>query len=189
MGTCRFGSGNMTKCIIVGIPKSGTHALQKAVRELGCDASEHLHTCNYHLAENNKVAYVLRNPRNVLISAMRYKNHQMRGWKDTITDEKLIELFFEFFNCSMPGVYVSYEKWLTSKAHVVRFEGLVDRSEIPGLAAFLGVPNKPIALEGGTYTWTGELSEWDKFWTPGIDKVWKEEGMVEIERGLGYVND
>lgn len=179
----------MTRCIIVGIPKSGTHALQKAVRELGCEASEHLHTCNYHLAENNKVAYVFRNPRNVLISAMRYKNHQMRGWKDTITDEKLIDLFFEFFNASMPGVYRSYEKWLTSKAHLVRFEGLLDRSEIPALAAFLGVEDKKIKLEGGTATWTGELSDWRKFWATGIDRIWREEGMVEIEQGLGYVND
>ena len=179
----------MTKCIIVGIPKSGTHALQKAVRELGCDASEHLHTANYHLADTQKVAYVLRNPRNVLLSALRYRNHQRRGWEDTITEEKLIDCFFDFFNASLPGVYRSYEKWLTSKAHVVRFEGLMDRSEIPGLAAFLGVPNKPIALEGGTYTWTGKLSDWREYWTEGIDRVWREEGMEVVERELGYAND
>lgn len=179
----------MVDCTIVGIPKSGTHALQKAVRELGCNASEHLHTANYHLAERQKVAYVFRNPRNVLLSALRYRNHQRRGWEDTITEDKLIDCFFDFFNASLPGVYRSYEKWLTSKAHVVRFESLLDRTAIPSLAQFLDVPFKQIELEGGTYTWTGALSDWRQYWADGIDKVWFEEGMGEIELSLGYVND
>lgn len=187
MGTRRPGGGHMI--YIVGIPKSGTHALQKAVRELGCDASDHLHTGNYHLAETNKVAYVLRNPRNVLLSSIRYRNHQMRGWEDTITEEKWIDGFFNFFNTPLPGVYYGYAKWLTSKAHIVRFESLMDRSAIPALAAFCEVSVKPIALEGGTPTWTGELSDWRKYWTEGIDRVWREEGMEVVERGLGYAND
>lgn len=176
-------------CLVVGIPKSGTNALVKAVRELGANPSEHMHTANYHLAETNKVAYIYRNPRNVLISALRYRNHQRRGWEDTITEEKLVDCFFDFFNASMPGVYRSYEKWMTSLAHIVRFEDLVSGAAMPALAAYLDRPCREFKMEGGTYTWTGRLSDWREHWTDGIDKVWHEEGMVETERGLGYEND
>lgn len=36
----------MEKCLVIGIPKSGTNALVKAVRELGGNPSEHMHTAN-----------------------------------------------------------------------------------------------------------------------------------------------
>lgn len=175
--------------LIVGIPKSGTHALQKAVRELGCEASEHSHTANYRLAEDNKVGYIIRNPRNVLVSALRYRNHQVRGSEKTITEEKLIGQFFDFFNTSIFGAYVGHARWMDSKAHIVKYEELMDRSAVPALAKFLGVPDKPIEIEGGTYTWTGTPSDWTQYWSEGIDRVWREEGMVVIERELGYSND
>lgn len=178
----------MEKCLVIGIPKSGTNALVKAVRELGGNPSEHMHTANYRLAEANKVAYIYRNPRNVLLSALRYRNHQRRGWENTITEEKMIDCFFDFFNAALPSVYQGYAKWHTSKAHLVRYEELVSGEAMPGLAAYLGVPMRQFELAGGTYTWTGNPSNWREYWSDGLDRVWHEEGMVEIERGLGYEN-
>lgn len=175
-------------CLVVGIPKSGTNALVKVVRELGANPSEHMHTANYHLADTNKVAYIYRNPRNVLISALRYRNNQRRGWDDTITEAKLVDCFFDFFNASLPWVYRGYRKWMDSQAHVVRFEDMVSGKAIPALAEFLGVPYREFQIEGGTYTWTGRLSDWREHWTDGMDKVWHEEGMGEVERGLWYEN-
>ena len=184
--------------LVIGSPKSGTNMTEKICRMLGSTPSPHMHTANYLLAEKYKVAYVYRNPRNVLISAQRYQNHQMRGWENTITEEKLIAQFFDYYNASMPAVYNSYAKWLLTSAYCFKYEDiLTDISVVQGLYRYLGKPdneNMPkqeflARIPGNTPTWTGKPSDWSKFWTPGIDKVWKEEGMVEIERGLGYVND
>jgi len=120
----------------------------------------------------------------------------MRGWEDTITPEKLVAQFFDFFNSSMPAVYMAYAKWLDSKAYCFRFEDLFMQGQenqrvFDGLADYLGKPRKIWTKEsiiGGTPTWTGKLSNWQDFWFPEIDKVWREEGMVEVEKALGYDN-
>ena len=176
--------------LCIGIPKSGTNMTVKVCRLLGVNPSEHMHTANYHLAEAQKVAYVYRNPRNVLLSALRYRNHQRRGWEDTITDEKLIDVAFDFFNAPIWAVYRGYEKWLTSNAYCFKYEDMVTGAAADGLADYLGVARRAdIAerlAEGGTPTWTGKPSRWEDFWSDAIDKVWLDEGMVEIERELGY---
>ncbi len=179
--------------LCIGIPKSGTNMTEKVCKMLGATPSPHMHTANYLLADKYKVAYVYRNPRNVLISAQRYQNHQMRGWEHTVTEQKLINQFFDFFNCSMPAAYNAYQKWHDSKAYVFKFEDMLAGQEtINGLADYLGKPrppaNKYTEIKGPTATWTGQLSEWRDFWTEGLDKIWESEGMVEIERRLGYDN-
>lgn len=177
--------------LCIGIPKSGTNMTEKACKMIGVAPSPHMHTANYLLAGRHKVAYVYRNPRNVLISAQRYQNHQMRGWEKTVTEEKLIAQFFDFFNASMPAVYNAYQKWFDTSAYCFKFEDMIsDRKTIDGLADYLGKPhvgnNALEQLQGGTATWTGRLSDWTEFWTPELDKIWVEEGMLEIEKKLGY---
>lgn len=178
--------------LCIGIPKSGTNMTEKACRLIGVSPSPHMHTANYLLAEKHKVAYIYRNPRNVLISAQRYQNHQMREWENTINEEKLIAQFFDFFNASMPAVYNAYQKWFGTKAYCFKFEDMIsDRSVIDGLAEYLGKPkpgNEVLKqLEGGTSTWTGRLSNWEDFWTPNLERIWIDEGMLEIEKRLGYL--
>lgn|SRR3990167_6093790 len=178
--------------LCIGIPKSGTNMTEKACKLLGVSPSPHWHTANYHLADTNKVAYVYRNPRNVLISALRYRNAQRRGWEDTITDEKLVDVAFDFFNAPIWAVYNGYSKWLESKAYCFRYEDMVTGKAADGLADYLGVKRRSDIAErlkeGGTATWTGSPSRWEEVWGDGIDRVWHEEGMIEIERSLGYVN-
>ena len=179
--------------LAVGIPKSGTNMTEKICKMLGTTPSPHLHTANYLLADKHKVAYVYRNPRNVLISAQRYQNHQMRGWELTVTEDKLIDQFFDFFNSSMVGSYTAYMKWLNSKAYTFKYEEILkDMEVVNGLADYLG-KERPKGdflskIPGGTYTWTGETSDWKKYWTEKLDRIWTEEGMVEIEKRLGYDN-
>jgi hypothetical protein len=179
--------------LAVGIPKSGTNMTEKVCKMLGANPSPHMHTANYLLAKKHKVAYVYRNPRNVLISAQRYQNAQMRGWEDTITNEKLIEQFFGYYNSSMPAMYQSYMKWLGTSAYCFKYEDMLKGPEVMhGLADYLGKPRLPNErykdIPGGTATWTGKSSDWREFWTKEIDEIWIAEGMLEIEQALGYDN-
>ena len=182
---------NNKDILVIGIPKSGTNACVKACRLLGLNPSEHMHTSNYHLSEDNRVAYVYRNPRNVLISALRYRNHQRRNWEDTITEEKLIEVFFDFFNAGLPAVYQSYLPWLSTTACSFKFEDMIaDKKVMCKIADYMDVPHPSCdtfaKLWGDTPTFTGELSDWSQYWTSGLDKIWVEEGMNAIEMEFGY---
>lgn len=179
--------------LAVGIPKSGTNMTEKVCKMLGANPSPHMHTANYLLADKHKVAYVYRNPRNILISALKYQNHQMRGWEETINEEKLIAQFFDYYNSSMPAVYNAYAKWLLTSAYCFKYEDMLTDIEVAqGLARYLGKKEpKQEFLEkipGGTPTWTGKTSDWRDHWTDGLDKIWVGEGMLEIEKSLGYDN-
>lgn len=176
--------------LCVGIPKSGTNMTERVCRLLGVSPSPHMHTANYHLAEDNKVAYVYRNPRNVLVSAVRYRNEQRRGWTLDVTQDKLVDVAFDFFNAPIWAVYGGYAKWLTSSAYCFKYEDMVAGKAADGLADYLGVARRgdiaALLADGGTATWTGAPSRWEDVWGEEIDRVWHEEGMVEIECGLGY---
>lgn len=180
--------------LVTGIPKSGTNATQRAVTLLGLKSHrEHMADVQGSLASYKKIVYVYRNPRNVLISAVRYHNAQVRGADDSITEEKIRSKFFNFFNSVMPCTYKYYNRWLdVTTVHHVRFEDLIaDDNALRDMAAYLGVDynNSWPMLPGNTGTWTGQLSDWKEHWTPAIGEMWKSEGMQEIEEGLGYLND
>lgn len=177
--------------LVIAIPKAGNNATEKACRLLRLEPAHHKHTANYHLADTNKVVYTYRNPRNVLVSAVRYQNEQIRNYTKDITEDKLIDLFFDFFNCSLPYTYRAYSRWMDTSACIIKFENLVSSiDEMNKIADYMGVehatPETYGKLYGSSPTWSGRLSEWETVWTDGFDKIWKEEGMVEIEQGLGY---
>jgi len=176
---------------VIGIAKSGTNATEKACRLIGLNPTHHQHTANYHIAETEKVAYVYRHPRNVLISAVRYWNAQVRGSTQDITEEKLIDKVFDMGNASIYAIYYSHLEWLDSKACVFRFEDLIASKDVMDkIADYMNVERpslgKFLALQGDTPTWTGRLSNWEEHWTDKLNKIWKAEGMLEIERLYGY---
>lgn len=184
----------MNDLLVVGIPKSGNNLAERACRILGLYPSGHRHTSNYHLAETNKVVYVYRNPRNVLVSALRYRNHQRRGEEDTITQAKLIDVFYDFFNNNLSSVYQSYSPWMGSSACIVKFEDLLkSKDEMNKIAKYMNVQpcndDRFRLLYGESPTWSGKLSDWKSVWGDEIDKVWKYEGMLEVEKELGYINE
>lgn len=183
----------MSDLLVIGIPKSGNNVTERACKLLGLSPAGHTHTANYHLADTNKVVYVYRNPRNVLISALKYRNHQRRGAEDTITQDKLIDVFYDFFNNSLPSVYTGYMPWMSSKACIVRFEDLLSsKNEMDRIADYMGVQRTSDdafkRLYGESPTWSGKLSEWKDHWGDSIDNIWNMEGMPEIEKSLGYEN-
>ena len=183
----------MTEVYVVGIPKSGTNAAEKVCKLLG-KRPKRLHTSNWRLANDNKVLFIYRNPRNVVISAVRYQNQQVRDETPDVTDKKIIDQIYGFFNTSLRSYYEVYYPWLNSKACKVKFADLVSNpSTVKSIIDYMGSNAKPENivknLPGGTGTWTGKYSDWTKYWSEEVDKVWKEEGMVEMEKKWGFDND
>lgn len=181
----------MSSPLVIALPKAGNNVTEKACKLLGLSPAHHKHTANYHLAETNKVIYTYRNPRNVLVSAVKYLNSQVRGMDSNITEDKLIDQFFDFFNCSLPYTYRAFAPWHKTSACIIKFEDLITKKEeMNKIADYMGVKHCSDAifaqLYGSSPTWSGKLSEWELVWTEKLDHYWKEEGMVEIEQGLGY---
>jgi hypothetical protein len=175
---------------IVGIPKSGTHAAEKACKLLGLKTHvDSRHSANYHLAEDRKVLFIYRNPRDLLISTVRYRSEQQRYPFD-ISQEKLVEVFFDLANASLPAVLTSFERWFETEALSLKLETLVQSPQgINEICDYMGIPHRLDAfyeLPGGTATWNDKQSNWKDHWGCEIEKVWKEEGMYDVETKWGY---
>ena len=167
-----------------GAPKTGTHLLLKALHLFGGDCLQAIHSHkdhNFPWKTTDTRVHIIRNPRNVLISWVRYQ-HLPRN------DETIIGSMNYVISC-MLGHYgwIEEEHCLT-----VRFEELLeDPNVIKKISEHL---DKPLiedhfdSLWGDTDTFTNDLTEWRDFWTDDVNTAWIEKGGVEIENKMCYFN-
>lgn len=139
-----------------GLPKSGTCALTRAVELLGAEA------CHAHyeygtrqvLPETYRHVLVKRDPRNVVISALRYFDRP-------ITLSEFNGMFETWFVKDSP----KYLPWLSNPAVlVIRYEDLIASAYAMRLIAqCIGVPYVEGAFErlpGHTVTWKPQHSDY-----------------------------
>ena len=169
-----------------GFPKSGTHALVKAIALLGHEV-QHSHTpYGDDVSEYSHHVFIRRDPRNVILSKVRSEGQRItqgmvigkiRRWNDN--DEPFAQ------------VLARYAPWLTQAPLVIRYEELIaDESVLKLIAKYLGVPYLGDAfrnLPGTTRTWNPEHSDYRVVWTPEVDAVWREQGGAAILQEWGYV--
>lgn len=178
---------------VVGIPKSGTNATEKVVRLLGRTPSHHMHTPpREEIYTKHKVIYIRRNPRNVLISWLRYHERELteKNMIDTIQDFGYPDEDRQHGN-SMFDMYTAYDEWRSiPSVCVVRYEDLVqDQDTIDRIADYLNVPRSDgilPSLPKGTYTWNDKKSNWKEYWTDRVEGAWLMSGMPVIESTMGY---
>jgi len=169
------------KVICNGIPKSGTHALLKAVQLLGVTDTDHEHLA-YSSPLHDKHILIIRNPRDVLISWCRWTYKQ-------VTQGFIIGAMAEFVQH-----YNDYKPWLTdADTLVIKFEDLISDNgvTIQQIATYLDVPYLTDAyanLPGLTRTWTGNYSDWTEHWTQDIEDAWQAVGGANVEQDYGYVS-
>lgn len=165
-----------------GFPKSGNHALVKAVQLLGvpCQVS--------HLVFGEEVGerhvFIKRDPRNILCSWLRFQGMP-------VTSGTFISAFRKFQEHGLCTEMMAYEKWLTNEnTLVVSYENLVKSdATLRSIADYLGTPYIEGAFEdlpGMTRTWYSEHSDYRNVWTPTVAKVWKSEGGPELLSTWGY---
>ena len=170
------------RIICTGSPKTGTHALLKAVRlfynHIGLP--EHMHLPHSHKKLNRRHVHITRNPRNTLVSWIRFN-------REKVTTGSLIghvpQIIKENFG---------YAPYLSDAdlVHNVRLEELLSEpSVIEGVGKFIGLPiaeNHFADIWGDTYTFTGKLSEWQDYWSDDVDAAWVAHNGPELEKALGY---
>lgn len=170
--------------LVSGIPKSGTHALLKAVELLGVPAPMHEHLPFGPLpAGTEKHLYIIRHPRNILMSWVRFENKP-------VTTGTLIGAMRDFAGKRFAEVLESYMGWLTDpQTFIVRYERLCSTPDaIRDIAIYLDVPYLDDAfpnLPGLTPTWTGSPSDWRTVWNPEVD-CWWDARCQAAQLAMGY---
>ena len=168
-----------------GAPKSGTNLLLKAIELFGTDEVRKHHYGFYkpypYEDKPHPQVQIIRNPRNVLISWVRFMNLP----RNDTTIIKSMDFMLDYLNDHYPCI--ADDRWYT-----VRFEELLsDPKVIKGIANYLKL--KPIEnhfekLYGDTVTFTGDLTKWKDWWTEEVNQAWINKGGNKLELEMGYNN-
>ena len=166
-----------------GLAKTGTHALNKTIQLLGVPSKvAHL---PYSERPDGKTVCIFRNPRNVIISWLRFTGRPL-------TQGKIIEQIKNYQGVGIAAAGNEFTQYLIDDSVLaVRYEELISDGgkTVEQIAAYLGVPVLDDCypnIKGLTLTWTGAPSDWEKHWTDEIDIVWKEYGGAELEGAWNY---
>jgi len=203
-----------------GLQKSGVRLLQRAVELMGwtpapdkfsrtvtkrewrhepygpgfCTLGEHevAYTHIPYPADIGKHQFIgiIRDPRNVLISAYRW---QYRHNPLTATEART-----SLEHMMTPRFFMRASQFVDWPRHrlVFRFEDMVGPSReihVQVLADILEVEidAETIAAQmiGGTRTYQPQHSRWQDIWTPDLDKRWKERGGEDLVKAYGYTQE
>jgi Sulfotransferase domain len=171
-----------------GFPKSGNHALWKAVELLGFAAGvNHAEFEAGAPKGTTHQVFIKRDPRNVIVS-------KLRGDQDAVTPGKFLSRMQRFDTASLVDEMRKFEGWMVAMQslpiHVVRYEDLIaDAGTMRALAWFLGVPYLEGAfgeLEGHTRTWNKVKSDYREVWTDEVQRRWRAGGGDALLRRWGY---
>lgn len=165
-----------------GSSKTGTHALLKTVYLFGGMGFTATHNHIPFDTEQvlGKHIHIRRNPRNVLISWIRFTKQKLR--------EDVIIKNMPYIIDEMKG----YLGWLTDdKVLNVSFEDLLtDENELNRISDFIGLPltdNHFKKLWGNTPTFTNNLSDWQWYWQSElVQKAWVANDGHILETLMGY---
>jgi hypothetical protein len=162
-----------------GFPKSGNHALVKALQLLGqpCQVN--------HIKYGEDVGcqhiFIKRDPRNVICSWLRFNGQQ-------VTPGVFLTAFRKFQERSLIEEMADYEGWLSG--FVVRYEDLISSdAEMRRIADHLEIPYLEGAFEslpGMTRTWFADHSDYMAIWTADVETVWVAEGGNDLLARWGY---
>lgn len=184
----------MHPILCVGTPKSGTHALTKAVELLGIPRDDryregfcsltHALPDDPDLPHQYRAVMVIRDPRNMLISMVRWR-------RDTLASGFIIGCLHDYeMDLSLADWLTRMGPWLQRADVVVRYEDLIESdAALRRIANALGLPYLDDAfsnLPGLTLTWNSQHSDWRKHWTPEIEAAWQSQGLDHIALAYGY---
>lgn len=169
-----------------GFPKSGTHALAKAIQLLDVPARvEHIRWADAAPIEDGPRLLIVRDPRDIVVSMLRWRGAEPSGGAFLALAEEWEP------GRSIVACMAEYEGWLTDPATlVVRYTDLVrDDSAMRQIAAHLGVPYTEGLhgrLPGMTRTWRGGTSDHRALWSSLVADGWSALGGDDLVTRWGY---
>lgn len=177
---------------LIALRHSGTHLIQPIMRSL-TDKPVSAPKGESALAfiPSAKCIVFLRDPRNIVVSHMRYKN---AGIDTAKADKRLLRLLTKHHGGDGPIEHMTKwaKRWMACEgALVVRFETLIAerQSEVTRIRDYLGVGDVDAAITyafGTSVTYTGRHSQWREWFGPQSLEAWKTNGGPDLVRLMGY---
>jgi len=187
---------------VTGIPKSGTHALLKAVEMMGVPVGEgkahidvetlpaepghvyHCHIPPQELPGDCRTIVMLREPRNALVSYARFRY-------GVVTAGNLRLSLLDFFDFSFPEWLRKFIDYRESECLPIRFDDLLtDGGEsVERIGKYIDAFDTTDVyknINGQTVTYTGRLSNWQDHWTQRLEKEWRDTGCADLAGRYGY---
>lgn len=197
---------------LIALRHSGTHLIQPLMRRLtGRAVSAPKGPSALTFIPATKCVVFLRDPRNIVVSHMRYKN---AGMPQSKADKRLHRLLTKRGDGDGPIEHMtkwarrwanppfwSKKDWENAPSLTVRFEQLTvedfpDRcNEITRIAQYLFSPKNPTFGQiwdahdyafGTSVTYTGRHSKWQEWFGPQSLEAWNTNGGPELVRLMGY---
>lgn len=112
------------------------------------------------------VLTIIRDPRNVLVSYVRWKERQ----QDPRGPSNVLEAMDNFARRPFPEVYRGFLRW-QGRCEIIRYEDLDPTS---------------LHQPAGWGTWTGNPSDWRNWWTERIERKWRRIGGPDLVAEAGY---
>lgn len=168
-----------------GFPKSGNHALVKAVQLLGQPCEVNHATFAEGLPEGTTHhVFIVRDPRDIIVSWLRFN-------RQPVTPGMFLTTFRKFQRKSLAEEMREFEGWLDDEnTFLVKYEDLIaDPFEMRRIASRLGVPYIAGAfndLPNHTRTWNSVHSDYRELWKREVIDAWYDEGGGDLLARWGY---
>lgn len=149
----------------------------------------------------HRVAFIYRNPRNVLVSYARW--HAVNSdWTNKTRSQPAEAAVRKHFGSNwfvnIMNMHRVFHGWLEKADVAVRFEDFQDWPEEVGhrISDALDIPfcdprevmceNAPWVSSAYQGTWSGKHSDWREWWDNELEALWHRHGGPEIEESYGY---
>lgn len=169
-----------------GFPKSGNHALAKAVQLLGVNCQvDHFPWEDHWSMTSVPRIFIKRDPRNIVLSWLTHK-------KIPHTPYNFIKCLRNFDNQGdLITQLATYEGWLHDPQTLqIAYEDLISNEKcMQQIAEYLNVPYTPKLwdyLPGMTWSWTDNHADFTTIWNSRIEKAWNQEGGDKLLTRWGY---
>ena len=178
---------------LIALRHGGTHLIQPIIRHL-TDKPVHVPKGRDALecVPSPKLVIFLRDPRNRMVSMLRYKQPKM---VPAVADEALAAMIAKPKKGVLPVEFMLQwaARWASHETGlIVRFEQLMDAPlhEVEKLRAYLDAPGSAQAAVdytlGKSGTFTGRHSRWREWFGPLSTKAWYEAGGDTLVPLMGY---
>lgn len=165
-----------------GFPKSGNHALAKALELLGIPAEVNHEPFPSERPNGAQHILIKRDPRDIVVSWLRFN-------RQPVTPGTFIAAFRKFQQRSLVEEMMQFEGWL-ERAFVVPYESLIRAPALmQAMAKQLGtyyIDGAWENLPNHTSTWNAVRSDYREVWTSQVRETWSAEGGNELLMRWGY---
>lgn len=175
-----------------GSPKTGTHALLKALWLFGGEykLAIHSHTSHKDKVTGARYINIFRSPRNVIGSWLKFTTQEVTESNMIKVIPDLVREQFDYAGWWVdkdPNILnIKYEELLTLPKVVDDIQSFLNKDKKAGSVLAVKTETHYKDIWGGTPTFTGNPFIWRDNWSNALETTWINAGGLILEDALEY---